>query len=243
MSLPERLQTEYLARLDDLIQAGETMPLREHSRMTSNNFLSGETRYQHYNLASWPEFVEWRTSCIAILDHVVPTTSLLRKTVESLDSLGNDPSKVEFATAFLKSVRRELEGGSLGSLAHQIEAEVLADYLGQAELLLAGSKSGAEHVAAAVVSGAALERCLRTICISLSPPEPTISEKGAPLGMTVFIDSLKRRQVYNELQAKELRAWAAIRNAAAHGEFDSFTPEHVGNMVNGISRFLREHSQ
>lgn len=243
MSLPERLKTEYLARLDELIQAGEAMPMRQHSRMASHNVLSGETRYRHYDLASWPEFVEWRTSCIAVLDHVVPPTSLLRKTVDSWHSLNNEPSKVEFATAFLKSVNKELIAGSLGSLAHQIEAEVLADYLGQAEALIAGSMSGAEHVAAAVVAGAALERCLRVLCTSLTPPEPTVNDKSAPLGMTAIIDSLKRRQVYNELQAKELRAWAAIRNAAAHGDLNAFTREQVDTMVSGIARFLREHAQ
>ena len=243
MSLPDRLKTEYVARLHELIQAGEAMPMRQHSRMTSKNILSGETHYQQYGLASWPEFVEWRTSCIAVLDHVVPPTSLLRKTVDSLHSLHNEPSKVEFATAFLKSVRKELIAGALGSLAHQIEAEVLADYIGQAEALLAGSKNSAEQVAAAVVAGAALERCLRTLCMALSPQEPTVNDKGAPLGMTAVIDALKRSQVYNELQAKELRTWAAIRNAAAHGDFGSFTREQVDIMIPGISRFLREYAQ
>ena len=217
--------------------------MRQHSRIASQNVLSGETRYRHYDLASWPEFVEWRTSCIAVLDHVVPPASLLRKTVDSWHSLNNEPSKVEFATAFLKSVKKELIAGSLGSLAHQIEAEVLADYLGQAESLIAGSRNGAEHVAAAVVAGAALERCLRVLCASLTPQELTVNDKGAPIGMTAIIDSLKRRQAYNELQAKELRAWAAIRNAAAHGEFDSFTRDQVNNMISGIARFLREHAQ
>lgn len=243
MSLPDRLKTEYVARLDELIVSGEAMSMRQHSRVTSANMLTGETRYRHYDLAAWPQFIEWRTSCIAVLDHLVPQSSLLRKTVDALHTLNNEPSKVEFATAFLKSVRTELIAGSLGSLAHQIEAEVLADYLGQAEALIAGAESGAEHVAAAVVAGAALERCLRTICGSLTPAEPTVSESGAPLGMTAVIDALKRRQVYNELQAKELRAWAAIRNAAAHGEFSAFTREQVGSMVPGIARFLREHTQ
>jgi len=242
MGLPNRLKTEYLARLDELIQAGEAMPLRKHSQATSTSFISGETRYRHYDLAAWPQFVEWRTSCVAVLDHVVPPSSLLRKTVDSLHTLTNEPSKVEFATAFLRSIRKELEAGSLGSLANQIEAEVLADYLGQAEALLAGSSKGAEHLAAAVIAGAALERCLRTICASLVPQEPTASEKGAPLGMSAIIDSLKRRQVYNELQAKELRAWAAIRNAAAHGDFTSFTCEQVDIMIAGVARFLREHA-
>jgi hypothetical protein len=242
MSLPEKLKAQYLARLDELITSGETMPMKQHSRMTSRNVLSGETHYRHYDLAAWPEFVEWRTTCIAVLDHVVPQSSLLRKTVDALHSLGHEPSKVEFATSFLKSVRKELQAGSLGSLANQIEAEVLADYLGQAEAFLSGTRNGKEHVAAAVVAGAALERCLRTLSLSLVPPEPITSDKGAPLGMSAVIEALKRRQVYNELQAKELRAWAAIRNAAAHGEFDAFTPEQVETMVPAIGRFMRERA-
>lgn len=219
------------------------MPMKQHSRQVSYNMLSGDSTYRHYNLASHPEFVEWRTSCIAVLDQVVPQSSLLRKTVDSLNGLGSKPSDVEFMVGFLRSVCKELESGSFDSLAMAIEAEILSDYLEQASVVLAGSQTEPNHIAAAVIAGSSLERCLRTLCLAHMPPEPIFSEKGAHLGMSVLIDSLKRRNTFNELQAKELRAWAAIRNAAAHGNFSEFKRAQVESMVTGILRFISEHAK
>ena len=85
MKVTDRLKAKYISRLDELIAAGDTLlAMQRHSRRTSYNYLSGESTYRHYDLANWPEFVEWRTSCIAVLDQVVPPTSLLRPTVERL---------------------------------------------------------------------------------------------------------------------------------------------------------------
>ena len=89
MALAERIRTKYIARIDELIASGTGMPMKPHSRQTSYNMISGESTYHHYNLASKPEFIEWRTSCIAVLDQVVPQSSLLRKTVDSLHTLGS----------------------------------------------------------------------------------------------------------------------------------------------------------
>ena len=44
--------------------------------------------------------------------------------------------------------------------------------------------------------------------------------------------------MFNEIQAKQLRAYAAIRNAAAHGEFTEFTRSQVETMVAGITQFI-----
>lgn len=243
MALAERIKAKYIARIDELIASGAGMPMEQHSRQTSYNMLSGTSTYHHYDLANHPEFIEWRTSCISVLDHVVPESSLLRKTVDHLNTLGREPHKIEFMVGFLRSVRKELEAGSLDSLAIQIEAEVLSDYLEQASAVLAGARDEPNHIAAAVIAGASLERCLRTICESQSPPESTMNEKGAPLGMNALIDSIKKRGVFNELQAKELRAWTDLRNAAAHGRFAEFNREQVESMVTGVVRFVTEYTR
>src|SRR6266480_317519 len=240
MGIADRMKDKCLARLDELIQSGEAIPMRQHSKITSSNYLTGETRYRHYDLASWPEFVEWRTSCTAVLDQIVPTASLLRKTVDQFHTLDNEPNKVQFAMAFLRSVKKEVENGSLDSLALQVESAVLSDYLGQAELILKETIGELTHVPAAVLAGASLERSLRTMCLCLEPPERVVNDKDGFLGMNALIDALKRRQVFNELQAKQLRAWAAIRNSAAHGKFEEFTRHQVEQMLEGIGAFLAQ---
>ena len=61
--------------------------------------------------------------------------------------------------------------------------------------------------------------------------------------MSALIDALKKRTVFNELQAKELRAWATLRNSAAHGQFTDFNREQVEAMVAGILRFVTEYTR
>lgn len=239
--LVEKIKQKLIAELDELIKIGESLPMHQHSRVTRTNFRTGEQTRQNYSLASHPEFIEWRTSSIAILDQAVPGSSLLRQTVNSFHTINSEPNQVQFAVAFLRSVRKELARGSLDSIALQIEATVLTDYMTQASSLLEETKEGAAYIPAAVLAGASLERSLRTLCQNLEPPEPVMNDRDGFLGMSALIDALKKRLVFNELQAKQLRAWAAIRNSAAHGKYDEFSRHQVEQMIEGIDAFLAQH--
>ena len=66
----------------------------------------------------------------------------------------------------------------------------------------------------------------------------TVKSNGNKLTLNPLIDELKTAGVFNELIAKQLRAWADIRNAAAHGEFDRFSRSDVETMIKGIDSFL-----
>ena len=120
MGISDRVKGKYVARLNDLIQAGKEIPIIQHSRLVSNSAITGEKKYQHFNLASWAEFIEWQTSCIVVLEQVVPKSSLLRNTVDAFHTLTNEPSKLEFAVSFLKAIRNELQNGFLDGLTLQI---------------------------------------------------------------------------------------------------------------------------
>ncbi|MDP2646861.1 MAG: hypothetical protein Q8P24_18145 [Desulfobacterales bacterium] len=142
----------------------------------------------------------------------------------------------------MKSLRDDLENDYFRDLTSEIEAELTADYMGQAErLLIEGTAGQFDHVPAAVLAGAVLEKTLKSICENLNPPEPIVTDKGAPLKLNVLIDTLKKRKVYNELMAKQLRAWAAIRNSAAHGNFEEFNRSQVELMLSGINSFLGQY--
>src|SRR5690606_2945274 len=143
---------------------------------------------------------------------------------------------------YLKAIREDLESDHLNDIASEIEAELSADYMGQAERLLTEGHSGKyDHIPAAVLAGAVIEKALRTICSQLSPPEPILNDDGGWLKLSALIDALKKRGVYNELTAKQLRAWAAVRNHAAHGNFDEFDRMQVESMIKGIGIFLSQH--
>ena len=65
--------------------------------------------------------------------------------------------------------------------------------------------------------------------------------KGEPKTLNPLIDDLKKANVFNELKAKQLRAWADVRNAAAHGEFAKFNRQDVEQMLVGVQNFLADY--
>jgi hypothetical protein len=241
MRLPPQTLSKYLGRLDDLIAEGEAVPVREVS-VPARVGLRGETRYKQVKEVAWPGFVEWRTKCQTLLGQVIPLGNVHRETAEKFNLLNADTGSLQFGIAFLKAIRKDLQDGFLDSLASHVESELAADYLAQAERLLEdGATRQFTHVPAAVLSGAVLEKGLRSLCQQLGPPEPTTNAAGQPLGMARLIDALKGRGVFNELTAKQLRAWADIRNNAAHGNVTEFTREQADAMVSGIGDFLRRY--
>ena len=76
-------------------------------------------------------------------------------------------------------------------------------------------------------------------CAAASHPDKRPDGKSKTLDP--MINDLKKAGIFNDLKAKQLRSWAAIRNKAAHGEFDQFKKEDVEQMIKGISNFLADY--
>jgi hypothetical protein len=59
--------------------------------------------------------------------------------------------------------------------------------------------------------------------------------------LTKNIKAKTNAGLFNETKAKHLRAWAAIRNDAVHGDFDKFTKQDVEGMLKGVAEFLADY--
>ena len=161
---------------------------------------------------------------------------------EKRERLSILPATLNTRISRLKGFKDDFQKGFLGDLGLEIETAIAADYMGRAEQLLAEGQSGQyDHVPAAVLAGAVLEKSLRTLCDKQSPSIPTVHNNGKPLTLAPLIEALKKNNVFNELTAKQLRAWADIRNSAAHGNFDEFNRSQVDLMIQGINNFLALH--
>ena len=236
----QSLESKYLGRLQQLVAEGQAIPIRDVQVASGGNFLTRETHYKRRKQVGWPEFVEWRTKSLTVLDQVVPSWSIHRTTIARFEKLEATPSGVQFGVSFLKAVHDDLRDGFFERLTQEIETQIIVDHLTQAEFLSADdSPERAGYVMSAVLAGCHLERHLRQLSATLAPPEPTEAPSGAPLSMGMLIDALKRRAAINEVTAKQLRAWAAIRNSAAHGNFDEFSKEQVRVMIAGVKHFLQ----
>ena len=151
-------------------------------------------------------------------------------------------SSVQSTLATLKGIRNNYVNGFYNDLTQQIVANMSADYMEQAEALLGEGIAGQyDHVPAAVLCGAVLENRLRSYCENLDPPIETVKPNGESLTLGALTSELDRIKAFDKQTRKMLRAWADIRNAAAHGRFDEFTREQVELMLLGVNGFLTNH--
>lgn len=150
-----------------------------------------------------------------------------------LKQIAKDTSTTRLAAVVgvLEAAKADFEGGLLFNLKALIEAEVLGDFLDQAEVLLAGGYYGP----AASLIGAVLEDTLRKISDAAKITHPAKTK----------IDSLNvalaKAAIYSALTQKQVTALADIRNNADHGHFDKFTPQDVEDMLKWVRRFASEH--
>lgn len=227
MTLPTNLFNKYMARFDQLIAKGEEI------RKTVN---------VREGIIDYDSFCQWDINCDSLLHQIIPANNIHQKLIDGSKKYYSNQDKLRYILSILKALKEDFEQGFLGDLMLQIESEIAADYMGQAEQLLAEGATGKyNHVPAAVLSGAVLEKALRTLCDKQNPPLSTINAKGSPLTLNPLIDQLTKASALNGSKAKELKSWADIRNKAAHGEFDQFTRSDVELMIKGIENFLADY--
>ena len=229
MNLPNVILTKTLARFDSLISEGRN--LLDSARESAPG----------QKMPDVEKLIEWRTKAATLLTRVVPKGHVHREAAEGLSKLQPSYEPLQVAVSLLRGVKDDLDKGFLDDLSTCIEAEIAADYMGQAEhLLVEGHRGKFDHVPAAVLAGAVLEKALHTLCDQQQPPVPLKGSKGEFKSLAPLIDGLKKAGAFNEARSKQLRAWADLRNLAAHGEFTQFKRNDVEAMISGINNFLAD---
>ncbi|MRG90313.1 DUF4145 domain-containing protein [Polyangium spumosum] len=203
-----------------------------------------EVRHNVYDLTSFgDEYFAFRTSCVTLIEYLSHGSGRLANVVKEIYEQGETYLGARALLGIICGLSDDYDNGLLDSMFARMEAEIAADYLGQAEALLKEGQPGKhDHVPAAVLIGAILEKTLRDLCRRQSPPIPLVTPAGGPKMLNGLIDELKKAGVFNELRAKQLRHWADVRNAAAHGDFEKFTRADVDSMLSGVGQFLADYS-
>jgi hypothetical protein len=229
MNLPKAILTKTLARFDSLNAEGRN--ILDNSSVVEGGIKEPDTE----------KLIEWRTKAATLLSLVIPKGHVHREAAEGLTKLQPSYKHLQEAVSLLRGIKDDLDKGFLDDLTTRIEAEIAADYMGQAEHLLAeGQRGKFDHVPAAVLAGAVLEKALHTLCGQQQPPVPLKGTKGEFKSLAPLISDLKKTGAFNEAKAKQLSAWAALRNLAAHGEFHQFKRGDVESMIAGINGFLAD---
>lgn len=245
MALPKKLKQKYLKRLEDLIERGSAIKITKGSRsVTSGGFINyghePTSRQVPTVTVDYKAFRPWQASCVTLLTQLLPKTEAHAKWIKTANSSESAPSNlIPWLVSRLQSVKEDLDLGFLDDLGEKIEGEIASDYMTQAESLL-GECRATDHsyIPAAVLAGAVLERHLREMCTRQDPPIEILKNNGKPKTLDPLISDLARAGAITSPKASLLRGFAAIRNKAAHGEWDEFDRDDVENMVNGVKNFL-----
>jgi HEPN domain-containing protein len=186
------------------------------------------------NHPSTKDYVMFRTEALNLTRRVCGEQSdhykELRRIAENLTMTSNG-YYFDMCFAVVEAAKKDYEGGYLFNLKSLITADILGDFIEQAEALL---QSG-YHVPAASLAGAILEDTLRKLCEKHSIEVPEITK------LDKLNADLAKADVYDKLVQKRITALADIRNNADHGHFDKFSKEDVEDMVSYTRRFTADY--
>ena len=138
----------------------------------------------------------------------------------------------------LFALRDAYSQGYLQSIEEIVHAELFDDFLEMAEYLLDSEYKDAS----AVMVGSVLESHIKKMCTKNGLPI-TFKNKGktAIKKADVLNADLEKQGVYNKLQQKQITAWLGLRNAAAHGDYNTYMKEDVDLMLKGVRQFILQN--
>lgn len=197
----------------------------------------GKTISQQYDrgdgvsitLIPYLEYNKWYSSAKNLIEKTCGKDGVHYKQIEDVYTRTHGYSSgLPNCLGVLESAYEDFKLGLLKDTKALITAEVFTDLIEQAEYLL----SEDYKLPAAVLIRGVLEDSLRTLCrkdakISL-PNKPKLD------GMNT---ELVKAGIYNKNVHKQVTAWAAIGNSAAHMKIDEFSETDVKNMISGIINF------
>lgn len=136
-------------------------------------------------------------------------------------------------SAIVEAIRADYGAGRLRSLEESIHAEVFGDFLDMAQYLL---EEMSLKDPAAVVGGSALEAHLHKLADKVGVIRT--DSGGKPKKATVLNADLKKAGAYGGGDEKQVTAWQAIRNDAAHGDYGKYVAEQVRLLIAGVRDFI-----
>ena len=250
MPLPKEIDERVRKRFEDLTSEGETI-LRNIGHSRDAALVKRQRQLEEQRILSLgrinagPNATDYGTFVTNVenLARNILDANHLNQFLEKIRRAESEhPIDIHFGLIFgyLKGLKIDYESGMLDGLYKVIETNITYDYMSQAEQLLEGYNHQYDHVPAAVLAGAVLEDALRRLCQRQNPPIDT-ETNGKPKTLDPLITDLQTNKVINKAKAAQLRSWAQIRNAAAHGRFEEFNRSQVDEMIPSIKNFLADY--
>jgi hypothetical protein len=169
------------------------------------------------------------------VDRLTVPTSTHARAADRQRTNDNAAHRLAELVGIATALRDDIQAGWLTSVVELIHADTYADYLEMAQGLVGqGYKDPA-----AVIAGTSFEVHLKALAtkhgVSLQLPS------GAPKKMDAVNAELKAAGVYNAIEHKQVTAWLALRNSAAHGDYGDYDDAAVKGLIEGVGNFAVRH--
>lgn len=208
-------------RFRDLISNGENV-LRLFS--TSTGSADASLR---------PAAIAWLYSAANLLELATPSGSPYQSEATRLRPKATDTIFKDHVAAMLglvESASQEYNAGLLVSLESRFVALAFGDFLRHASEYLEQGKT----TESAILASAVLEDSVKRLCRNHG-----IDVENATLDP--LITALKNSDVIGKVQAQRLRAYAAVRNQAAHANWEAIDDASLRQMIEGIEELVEIH--
>jgi hypothetical protein len=173
-----------------------------------------------------------QTRCLAAIERASGKDSIYSQRARAINSLNNHAwghlaEQVGVARSLLSDIRNDY----LKSLEEIIHADVFGDFLEMASHL---SDIGYKDPAA-VLAGSTLEAHLRQLCAKFG----IATNLGGKSKKTDTLNAeLYAAGAYSSLDQKNVTAWLALRNSAAHGKYSEYDAAQVKLLIGCVQDFV-----
>ncbi len=166
----------------------------------------------------------------AAIDRLTPPTSAYaRQSQHVLDNPAH--IRLPHLVGILTALREDMNAGWVQSVVELAHADTHGDYMEMAQdLLEKGYKD-----AAAVIAGSSLEVHLRALCVKYGVG---VEVNGKPKKADIMNTDLKKADLYNGIQQKQITSLLATRNSAAHGQYGDYDVVTVRQLIDSIQAFM-----
>ena len=137
-----------------------------------------------------------------------------------------------FVQGFRNYIENDLYQGI--SIERRAQVDTVSDFLEQADTLL--NSPGVHPAAPCMIIGASLEEFLRNWL-----EEADLKINGNP-SIDFYAKSLRKENLINKQDYKDITSWAGLRNDAAHGKWNDVSDKNrIALMIEGVNLFIRKY--
>ena len=180
------------------------------------------------------------TRCITVVERSSGLNSTYSKEIKRISAEARPTRNVMYRNVVkeigvVKALLFDIKNGHIKTIEEVIHGDVFSDFLEMSAYLLEQKYKDP----AAVMAGSTLEVHLRKLCNKNNID--TLKSDGKPKKVDLLNAELAKAGVYTKLYQKNITAWLGLRNNAAHGEYDEYTKEQVGIIIDGVRDFITRH--